>query len=133
VLVGGNGRRRTLPLVARFADEWNAIFITPDGLRERNALLDELLVKAGRRPEDVRRSMMTGLIFGRDQAEFEVQLRDRDAGALRERGLVVGTPGAVVDQLGRLADAGLQRVMLQWLDLDALDRLEGLADAVLTG
>jgi F420-dependent oxidoreductase-like protein len=133
ILVGGNGPRRTLPLVARFADEWNAIFLAPDRLRQLNARLDRLLVEAGRQPEQVRRSMMTGLIFGRDQGELEAHLRGRDADDLRRRGLIVGTPAAVGDQLGRLAEAGLQRVMLQWLDLDDLDRLAALADAVLTG
>lgn len=33
-------------------------------------------------------------------------------------------------QIGRLAEGGLQRVMLQWLALDDLDRLAGLAEAV---
>jgi F420-dependent oxidoreductase-like protein len=133
ILVGGNGPRRTLPLVARFADEWNAIFLPPDRLHQLNGRLDRLLVDAGRQPQDVRRSMMTGLIFGRNQAELEVALRGRDADDLRTRGLVVGTPVAVVDQLGRLAQVGLQGVMLQWLDLDDLDRLAALADAVLAG
>jgi F420-dependent oxidoreductase-like protein len=132
ILVGGNGPRRTLPLIARFADEWNAIFLPPDKHRRLNARLDALLDEAGREPSDVRRSMMTGLIFGRNQAEFEAQLRGRDAGALRERGLIIGTPGKVVDQLGELAEIGLDRVMLQWLDLDDLDRLSALADTVLT-
>jgi alkanesulfonate monooxygenase SsuD/methylene tetrahydromethanopterin reductase-like flavin-dependent oxidoreductase (luciferase family) len=29
ILIGGNGPRRTLPLVARYADSWNAIGLTP--------------------------------------------------------------------------------------------------------
>jgi len=37
----------------------------------------------------------------------------------------------VKDQLRVLEDAGLQRIMLQWLDLDDLDGLESLAKAVL--
>jgi hypothetical protein len=47
--------------------------------------------------------------------------------------VIAGTPSAVVDQLGQLAEAGLQRVMLQWLDLDDLDRLSALAETVLGG
>ena len=43
----------------------------------------------------------------------------------------MGTPSEVVDQLGGVAEAGVQRVMLQWLELDDLDRLEALARAVL--
>lgn len=75
---------------------------------------------------------MTGLIFGRDEGEFQRKLGDRSADAVRERGLVVGTPAHVVDQLGRLAEAGAQRVMLQWLDVDDLSGLEALGASVLS-
>ena len=77
--------------------------------------------------------MMTGLIFGRDQQEFDQMLADRDrtADELRERGLVAGTTNDIVEQLGGLAEAGVQRVMLQWIDLDDLDRLEAVATGVL--
>ena len=40
-------------------------------------------------------------------------------------------PGLFTKQLGRLAEAGVQRIMLQWLDLDDLDGLEALARGVL--
>jgi hypothetical protein len=45
--------------------------------------------------------------------------------------LVAGGPGAVKEQLEKLEQAGLQRVMLQWLDLDDLEGLDALARAVL--
>jgi alkanesulfonate monooxygenase SsuD/methylene tetrahydromethanopterin reductase-like flavin-dependent oxidoreductase (luciferase family) len=57
IMIGGKGPKRTLPLVARFADAWNAQVIGPEQLREHNALLDRLLADAGRRPEDVRRTL----------------------------------------------------------------------------
>jgi hypothetical protein len=41
--------------------------------------------------------------------------------------MVVGTPDEVRPQLADLAAAGVQRVMLQWLDLDDLNGLEVLA------
>ena len=45
--------------------------------------------------------------------------------------MAVGTAGQVVDHLGRLAEVGVQRVMLQWLALEDTDRLEAMADEVL--
>jgi alkanesulfonate monooxygenase len=50
---------------------------------------------------------------------------------IRERGLVVGTPDEIVARLGAWAEAGVQRIMLQWLDLDDLDGLETLGTKVL--
>ncbi len=133
ILIGGNGAKRTPDLAARYAQEWNAIFLTPDGFRAANQRMDAALVAHGRAPESLRRSMMTGLRFARTDAELNEKLaaRNQTAHELRERGLVVGTGGAVRDQLAALAEAGLQRVMLQWLDLDDLPGLEALAKAVL--
>lgn len=133
ILIGGNGPKRTLPLVARFATEWNAVFIPPAKIKELNARLDELLAGEGREPEEVRRSLMTGTIFGRDQAELDKILAEsnRSADELRERGMLVGTANEIVEQLGSIAEAGIYRVMLQWLDLDGLDRLEAMGAAIL--
>jgi F420-dependent oxidoreductase-like protein len=135
ILIGGNGPQRTLPLTAQYANEWNGVFLTPSQFRDLSLQLDELLDGVGRWPQNVRRSLMTGLVFGRDEAELQAKLAARgtvtDAASLQARGLVVGTGAAVVDQLGALYEAGVQRVMLQWLDLDDLDGLEALAQAVL--
>jgi F420-dependent oxidoreductase-like protein len=130
ILVGGNGRRRTLPLAARYADEWNGVFVTAARFAELNDHLDALLARQGRRAADVRRSLMTGVVFGRDDAAVQRNLRGRSEETLRERGVIVGTAGVVRDALEHLAQSGVQRVMLQWLDLDDLDGLEGLAHAV---
>ena len=131
LLVGGNGPRRTLPLAARYADEWNALFLPPQRFAALNARLDDLLRAAGREPAAVQRSMMTGLIFGRDEAELARKLEGRaSAEDLRARGLVVGTPAQVREQVAALGRAGVQRLMLQWLDLDDLDGLAALAEAV---
>ena len=134
ILIGGNGERRTLALAASYADEWNATFQTPPKFSRLNARLSEMLRANGRNPDDVRRSMMTGLLFGRDDAEVRrlVAARGRTYEQLVERGIVVGTANQVVDQLGRLSDAGVQRVMLQWLELDNLDGLQELARDVLS-
>jgi len=130
ILIGGNGVRRTLPLAARYAEEWNAVFVPATRFAELNGRLDGLLERRGRRPTEVRRSLMTGLVFGRDDAEVQGNLRGQSEEALRERGVIIGTAAAVTDALGQLADAGVQRVMLQWLELDNLDGLEALAGAV---
>lgn len=133
ILIGGNGPKRTLPLVAKYAKEWNGVYIPPKTFAERCKLLDEMLVANGRQPGDVRRSLMTGLVFGKDQAELNAKLAPRrlSADELKERGLVVGTGNELVEQLAAFAAAGVQRIMLQWLDLDDLAGLEALATAVL--
>ncbi len=133
ITIGGNGPQRTLPLAARYADEWNAIYLNPERFRERNTRLDALLAEQKRDPGDVRRSMMTGVFFGRTAEEVDkrVKSRGRTLGESRDLGIVIGTADGVVEQLKGLEEAGVERVMLQWLDLDDLDRLQEMGEAVL--
>ncbi len=133
LLIGGNGPRRTLPLVAKYATEWNAVYIPTSQFANLSARLDELLEANSRRPSEVRRSLMTGCVFGRDDAEVRQKLdrRGRTRDELRDRGVAVGTGAEIVDLLGDLAEVGVQRVMLQWLDLDDMDGLEKMAQEVL--
>ena len=131
LLIGGNGERRTLPLVAKYAEEWNGVFIPAARYAELNQHLNQLLVAEGRDPKSVRRSIMTNVLFGRDDAEVKTKLGDRDAAAIQARGILVGTKNAIQDQLGTLAEAGVQRALLKWLDLDDMDGLEAFAQAIL--
>ena len=134
ILIGGNGKGRTLRLAARYADEWNAIYLKPEEYRRLNRRLDEFILVEGREPNMVRRSMMTGLVFGADQSALDRRVAgegNSSVDELKERGMIVGTPSAVIDQIGALADAGVQGLMLQWLDLDDLAGLEALAKTVM--
>ncbi|MGL4649382.1 MAG: LLM class flavin-dependent oxidoreductase, partial [Caldilineaceae bacterium] len=133
ILIGGNGMQKTLPLVARFADEWNGVYLTPSDYRQRITRLDELLDAAGRPRSAIRRSMMTQCIIGRTDAEVQAKLDSSPEASdkLLEWNRVVGTPAQVVDQIGRYAGAGLQRIMLMWRDLDDMAGLELLAKDVL--
>ena len=131
IVIGGNGPRRTLPLAARYADEWNAVFATPERFGELSARLDELLRESGRRPDQVRRTLMTRVVFGRTDGDVERKLARSSAEELRARGIIVGTAPEVAEGLGRLDEAGVQRVMLQWLEADDIDGLEAMADSVL--
>ncbi len=132
ILIGGDGEKRTLPAVVRYADEWNCVMLLPEVFAQKNTLLTEMLTAAGRKPEAVRRSMMTGCVFGKDAAALneKVVVRKRTLDELQARGIVAGNASQVREQLAVLEAAGLQRIMLQWLDLDDLDGLQALAKAV---
>lgn len=132
ILIGGNGKNRTLPLVAEYADEWNGVFISASRYAELNQLLNILLEKWNRPLSGVKRSLMTGILFGETDAKVQEKLKGRSADELRQKhGFIVGTPSATVDQLGELEAVGVQRVMLNWFDLDDIDGLEKLAAAVM--
>lgn len=131
ILIGGNGETRTLPLVAQYADEWNGVFVPARRYAELNARLDDLLVAKGRSVSDVRRSLMTGIVWGRTDEELAAKLADRDPDRLAQTGALVGTPSAIADQVAALEEAGVERLMIQWLDLDDIDGLEVMAKALI--
>jgi F420-dependent oxidoreductase-like protein len=131
ILVAGRGRRRSLPLAARCADQWNVMFVSPAELAELNAELDRLLLLNGRQPGDLRRTVMQGVEVGRTEAEIEAKCQARAWAYWRESGLVAGTASRLRERVAEFEAAGAQRLILQWLDLDDLDGLEILADAVL--
>ena len=131
ILIGGG--KAVLPYVARYGDEWNVAFETPEGFAKLNQQLDRLIAEQKRDPAGVRRSLMTGLLFARDDADLQHRLaaRHESLADLQARGLVAGVAGQIVDRLGAYAGAGVQRVMLQWLNLDDMDGLEAFAKVVL--
>jgi alkanesulfonate monooxygenase SsuD/methylene tetrahydromethanopterin reductase-like flavin-dependent oxidoreductase (luciferase family) len=96
--IGGSGPRRTLPLVARYADVWHA-FGTPDSLRGASERLDQLAGEAGRDPSAIARAASLSL-DDTDEAR-------RRAGEWRDAGydyLVCGWPGegdALVERFAR--------------------------------
>ncbi len=134
IVIGGNGQRRTLPLAARFADEWNGVYLSGDGFRERNRLLDDLLREEGRQPGDVRRTLMTRVIFGKNEDQVLERLEGESADELRGKGQIVGTAKQIPAQLRELEAAGVQGVMLQWVDdLDDIAGIEALGRAATAG
>lgn len=145
ILVGGSGPQRTLPLVARYADIWNAQ-IPLDAFKERSAQLDALLIKAGRRPDAVVRTMQVPIFCAEDTAEltrrvkpllslpvfaFANQSMDAVLDFMRTRfAAVIGTRSEVIEQLKAYAMAGMSEIMVHWLALDDFEGLQVLGEEI---
>jgi F420-dependent oxidoreductase-like protein len=114
LIMGGNAGPRAAALAARWADEYNTVYATLDQIRERRARIAAACEEAGREP--IPFSLMTGFVIGADAGEVAKRARalGQDPDALPE-GWVCGTPDQVVERLGELEEAGVERVMLQHL------------------
>ena len=145
ILVGGDGPKRTLPLVARYADIWNSGPAPADKFAERSALLDDLLRAQDREPSDVKRTQMLTVLCWRDKADLERRMdslrrapifapmsTDDILGFLRSTfSAVLGTPDEVIERLNAHAAAGVEEVMMQWFAMEDVEGLETLAEEVL--
>jgi alkanesulfonate monooxygenase SsuD/methylene tetrahydromethanopterin reductase-like flavin-dependent oxidoreductase (luciferase family) len=106
------------------------VLLTPEEFADLDSRLDELAREAGRAPEEIQRTLMTRVVFGRSRDEVDRKL-DGAGWDWVPAGVIAGTEGEVVERLGLLAEAGVQRVMAQWLEVDDIDALEAMAHSVL--
>ena len=141
LLIGGGGQKRTLPLAAREAAEWNLSSLDLEGFSARSARLDELCRELGRDPTTLKRSVMATTIVGRDRDELRQRARalgqviprfadmepDAVVAAVAERGLA-GTVDEVATRCQEAAKAGVQLFVCQHFLLDDRDHLRALAE-----
>jgi F420-dependent oxidoreductase-like protein len=132
VIIGGRGKKRTPELAARFADEFNLPFASPEVANAQFALVDAAAREIGRDPAEIVRSVALVVAVGRDEGEVTKRATaiGRDVEGLKESGLA-GSPAEVVDTIGHWREeTGVTRFYLQVLDLSDLDQIEFIAAEV---
>ncbi|MEZ4532511.1 MAG: LLM class F420-dependent oxidoreductase [Thermomicrobiales bacterium] len=132
IVIGGNGERRTMPLAARYADEWNAVFVTPARFAELSQHLDDLVEREGRPRDSVRKSLMHRVTIGATDADVARKTEGVDVAGLKERGALIGTPNEIAEGLLAFDAVGVRRIMAQLADMTDLDGVELLGTRVLS-
>lgn len=128
LIVGGAGKRRAPRLAAQFADEYNVPFSSLEDTGTAFGRVRDACAAAGRHDSSMIYSAAQTVCCGRTSAE--VERRAAAAGQSTDEGFV-GTPGKLVDMIGKFAEIGAEHFYLQVLDLGDLDHLELLATEVL--
>jgi F420-dependent oxidoreductase-like protein len=140
LLAGGEGSPRSMRIAARYADEFNLSSSSPATAREKFAALDAACEAIGRDPKTLARSVMAGILIGRDDAELDRRKGDllRAFGSeeggeawfrTRERRWVMGTRDRARAKVDEFAAAGAERLMLQDFvprDLEMIDLMAEL-------
>lgn len=125
LIVGGTGLPRSCRLGATYADEYNISSSTPAEVVEIMGRLDAACEKQGRDPATLTRSVMAGVLIGRDQGEMERRTaaqmatfgEDGPAGqawldARRDR-WILDTPDAAQARIAEYAATGIDRLLFQ--------------------
>ena len=134
ILIGGSGRRKTLRIVARYADMWNT-FGMPDEVREQDAILREHCEAVGRDPGGIERSVNLWIVIRDTEAQArrawdEAMERNgvEPAKRIEESRPVLGSPEFVAERLRGYVDAGFATVLYEVpapYDVETLERLAG--------
>ncbi len=132
IIIGGTGPRRTPALAARFADEFNAgAAPLPDAVR-LFALVRRLCEENGRDPASLKLSIMVpGVCVGVGRTEIERRRRTL-AASIGEAPAedMSGTPEEVAERLREWADAGADRIYILLLDVEDVEHVRLLGEAV---
>ncbi len=120
IMVGGSGEKRTLRLVAQYADMCN-VNGSPDTVRHLLDVLHRHCADVGRDPAEITTTRLGSLFLSSSREEAEQTsgfLRDAAGDEFDER-FTVGEPAAVIDQVAALVDAGLDTLIFNLPFADA--------------
>jgi F420-dependent oxidoreductase-like protein len=106
IMIGGGGERKTLRLVAQYADATN-VFGGPTAIHHKYEVLREHCAAIGRDPEEIERS------------------------TLQTINLAADSPAQIVDRFGELADAGAQHVIASVVNVNDPANLETIGRDVI--
>jgi F420-dependent oxidoreductase-like protein len=105
ILIGGGGERKTLRLVAQYADACNIFDMGPDAVRAKYDVIRRHCEAVGRDYDDIEKTVLSRVDFAKESDD------------------------SIVDRVGRLRDVGTQHVIFGvarvWAP-GSLDRVPGL-------
>ena len=139
IWIGGLGEKKTLKLVAKHADGWNAAYTTVDNFKRLSGILDNWCEQQQRDPVTLRRSVNLTFNLGMNQQEVDDQreqlIKAWGPAAKRiEGGALLCTPDEAPERIAAYRDAGANMINIAlrapWRD-EALDAyLEQVIPAV---
>lgn len=137
LVLGGSGAKRTPTLAGTTADEYNFFMCPPDEAKSKINVM-----RKAARGRSVEATVMGSVFVGRDDADYRGKLevaalqRDTTPEDLERRwvdsGTVFGPPGKVAESIAALEEAGVDRIYIQWLDLDDIEGLKSAFEVVLS-
>ncbi len=115
IVIGGKGKQWIVPLVARYADEWNATGVDPDGIRQGREIIRHECARIGRTPCPEAVSVLVPLVAITDipLAGPVVRLGAR-AVVSKEmaQSILADSPAAITDRIRAYVDAGATEIIL---------------------
>jgi F420-dependent oxidoreductase-like protein len=126
ILIGGSGERKTLRLVARYADGCN-LFGDPDRAKHLLGVLEGHCETVGRDPSEITKTGMGQIAIAptHEAAQAKLQpLRERGVPEERLASVIVGDPDTVAERAQAIADVGIEGMTISLPDVHDLEAVE---------
>jgi F420-dependent oxidoreductase-like protein len=125
ILIGGSGERRTLRLVAQYADACN-VFGDLATIRRKLQVLERHCEEVGRDPAEITKTRLGGLLIAPTAAEAEARLQQIIAAmgvdeATFRNYVTAGDPDAVAEQVAPYLEAGIDGLVFNMMDAHDLE------------
>jgi alkanesulfonate monooxygenase SsuD/methylene tetrahydromethanopterin reductase-like flavin-dependent oxidoreductase (luciferase family) len=128
LMIGGAGEQRTLRVVARHADWWNADYYSPAEYARKLGVLHEHCRAIGRDPATIVPTYFATMSLSRDP---HAVTQNRPFSHRGELYLVEGDPDAVTRQLEAFAALGVQHMQISFTDFPSTTGLDLFLSEVL--
>jgi len=126
ILIGGSGERKTLRMVAQYADGCN-LFGDPERARHLLGVLEGHCEKVGRDPAEITKTSMTqvAIAASHDAAMAKLDAM-REAGFPEERiaGVKAGDPGEIAEHAEAFRAVGIEGLTFSMPDVHDLEAVE---------
>jgi alkanesulfonate monooxygenase SsuD/methylene tetrahydromethanopterin reductase-like flavin-dependent oxidoreductase (luciferase family) len=112
LLIGGGGERRTLAIVARYADWWNYNSSPVEEYAQKLGILKEHCARIGRDPAEIGLTYLSTLSVSEDPAKVVRH---------PQKHYIAGNAAEVTRELERFCDLGVTHFMFRILDVESLE------------
>jgi F420-dependent oxidoreductase-like protein len=133
ILVGGSGERKTLKIVAKYADACN-LYGSAETVKRKLSILNEHCKSVGRDYDSILKTKLGFILIDNDKEMVEKRLQQISKvipeDQLREF-LIYGTPEDILKQIELLEEAGIQYLIVDLEPYRELEALEIFADSVM--
>jgi F420-dependent oxidoreductase-like protein len=129
ILVGGEGEKRTLEIVAKYADACN-LFGSPETVKRKLDVLKEHCTKVGRDYDSILKTKLGGVLIDNDEEEAKKRvnliLKGMSEQQIKEY-IIYGTADSVLQQIEMLEKVGIQYFIVNLEPSRQFDELESFA------
>jgi alkanesulfonate monooxygenase SsuD/methylene tetrahydromethanopterin reductase-like flavin-dependent oxidoreductase (luciferase family) len=115
LLIGGGGEKRTLKVVAKYADWMNVTHITPKDYAHKLEVLKKHCQDVGRDYQEITKSVWVYIHLTQKEERLPID---------EERFVLVGNPAQVIEGLKQYQDLGASHMMLRFVDFPRTDGLD---------